>query len=290
MSRERALAAAFAEALGVDVPQVALEPVGGGCINQAAVCEVAGERWFVKWNDRPLAGQFAAEAAGLAALAAAESGLVVPSVLVHSDVPGAAFLVLGYLERGARGPRFDEALGQGLAALHRSSAPEFGFALDGYCGATPQPNARCASWLEFYRERRLGHQLTLARAAGFPSEGFRAGQRLLARLEAWIEDDEPPALIHGDLWSGNLYPCAGGRPGLVDPAAYYGHREAELGMMTLFGGFSQRVFAAYDEAFPLAAGWRERLGLYELYHVLNHFNLFGGGYASQAESLIRRYL
>lgn len=290
MSRERALRAAFAEALGESVADVDLSGVAGGCINQAATCEVTGQTWFVKWNDRPLTDQFAAEAAGLRALAEADCGLRIPRVLAHSDVPGAAFLILEHLPRGSRGPGFDEALGQGMAALHRAtSGSGFGFACEGYCGATPQPNGWLTDWVEFYRERRLGHQLDLARARGFPAEAYRTGQRLLERLPEWIADDEPPALIHGDLWSGNLYVAEDG-PALIDPAAYYGHREAELGMMSLFGGFSARVYAAYEEAYPLRAGWRERQGLYELYHVLNHFNLFGGGYGGQAARIMQRYV
>ena len=289
MSREHALRAAFAEALGESVAGVDLSGVAGGCINQAATCEVAGRTWFVKWNDHPLADQFAAEAAGLQALAEADCGLKIPQVLAHSDERGAAFLILEHLPRGSRGPGFDEALGQGLAALHRTTSERgFGFACEGYCGATPQPNGWLAGWVDFYRERRLGHQLELARARGFPADAYRAGQRLLERLPEWIADDEPPALIHGDLWSGNLYVAEDG-PALIDPAAYYGHREAELGMMSLFGGFSARVYAAYEEAHPLREGWRERQGLYELYHVLNHFNLFGGSYGCQAARLITRY-
>ncbi|MCA8924115.1 MAG: fructosamine kinase family protein [Planctomycetes bacterium] len=287
--RDAALRAAFAAALEVPVATLELRPLSGGCINQAARCEVAGTSWFVKWNDRPLPGQFAAEAAGLAALADVQEALRIPRVLASSDEPGAAFLILEHLEPGSRGAGFDEALGRGLAALHRASAEAFGFACDGYCGATPQPNGWLPRWTDFYRERRLAHQLALARAAGFPADAFRAGQALLERLPEWLDDEEPPALIHGDLWSGNLYVGAGGQPALIDPAAYYGHREAELGMMSLFGGFSQRVFAAYAEAYPLRDGWRERLGLYELYHVLNHFNLFGGSYGGQAARLIQRY-
>lgn len=285
MSRGDAVREAFAAALGIPTPDLDLSAVGGGSINDAATCEVAGRTWFVKWNDRPLPDQFAAEAAGLAALAGADA-LRIPEVLAHSDEPGATFLILEHLPPGRRSPGFDEALGRGLATLHRATTDRFGFHVDGYCGATPQPNGWMDDWVEFYRERRLRHQLDLARGRGFPDDAYRTGLDLLERLPARIADDEPPALIHGDLWSGNLYVADRG-PALVDPAAYYGHREAELGMMSLFGGFSARVWDAYDEAYPLREGWRERLGLYELYHVLNHFNLFGGSYGGQAARLMR---
>ncbi|MGE0712689.1 MAG: fructosamine kinase family protein [Planctomycetota bacterium] len=293
MSREEEVARGLAEALGVPVPVLSFEGAGGGgSINQTATVEVAGARWFVKWNDRPLPAQFAAEAAGLAALRAAESGLVVPAPIAWSDAgPGRSFLALEHLPPGRRQAGFDEALGRGLAALHRvSDARGFGFEGDGYCGATPQPNAWLGDWVEFYRERRLGHQLRLAAQRGAGAALLRAGERLCARLGELLGEPEPSALIHGDLWSGNLHTAPDGRPGLIDPAAYFGHREAELGMMVLFGGLSERVFRAYDEASPLQPGWRERLDLYTLYHVLNHYNLFGGGYAAQAEQLMRPYL
>lgn len=268
--------------------QVAFAGAGGGCINAAATVDVDGETYFVKWNDRPLAGQFAAEAAGLQALRESGSPLVVPKTIAFGDDgPGRSFLILEHLPPGRRMNGFDEALGRGLAALHRTSSEQgFGFDLDGYCGATPQPNGWLEAWPAFYAEHRIGHQLALARDKGLPADGVRAGERLCARFDELLGDPEPPALIHGDLWSGNLHVAPDGRPGLIDPAAYYGHREAELGMMALFGGFGQRVYDAYEEAWPLQSGWRERLDLYSLYHVLNHYNLFGGGYGAQALRII----
>lgn len=292
MSREDRLRDDLEEALGCSVSELSLEPMGGGCINEARRLVVDGERFFVKWNDHPNPRQFEAEAKGLRALAAADSGLVIPEPVVWSDdLEAGGYLVLEYLETGARGPDFDEELGHGLAALHRSSTDEgFGFALDGYCGATPQPNGWMEEWPPFYAERRLGHLTRLARERGLDTRTVDALERLVARLDEWIHDDEAPALIHGDLWSGNLMSTAEGRPALIDPAAYYGHREAELGMMALFGGFRPRVWEAYQEARPLRPGWRQRLDLYQLYHVLNHFVLFGGGYAGQTASLARQYV
>ncbi len=291
--RAEALRTGLARALGVDPGPLALRPAGGGCINAAATTTAPGRALFVKWNDRPLPRQFEAEARGLEALRAA-GALAAPAPVAWSDAPGAAFLALEHVAPGPRAPGFDEALGRGLAALHRTSAPEgFGFALDGYCGATPQPNGWRPGWVAFFAERRLGHLVALARAAGLERDGVAALERVVARLDRLLAGADglegPSSLIHGDLWSGNLHVTPEGRPCLVDPAAYFGHREAELGMMRLFGGFGPRVWAAYQEAWPLAPGWDERLGLYELYHVLNHFVLFGGGYGAQAVRLARRY-
>ena len=291
MSRAGEVARVLGAALGRELSDLHLDPAGGGCINSAATTVVDGARYFVKWNDHPLPRQFEAEAAGLAALAASGSGLRVPRALAWSDAgPGRSFLAMELLATGRRAAGFDEALGRGLAELHRAtSARGFGFDLDGYCGATPQPNGWLAEWPAFYRERRLGHQLALARERGLPAADVQAGERLCARLDELLGDPEPPALIHGDLWSGNLLVTEDGRPALIDPAAYYGHREAELGMMILFGGFAERTYAAYDEASPLQPGWRERVDLYALYHVLNHFNLFGGSYGAQAGRMLRRW-
>ncbi len=290
MAQPELLRTAVREALGEDPGPIQLEAAGGGSINRAATFEACGRRWLVKWNARALPAQFAVEAAGLRALRAAHS-LQVPEPLAWRDGRD-AFLVMEYLPAGRRCRDFDGLLGEGLADLHRNSdARGFGFSADGYCGATPQPNGWLPNWLDFYRERRLGHQLRLAARAGFSAEGLRLGERLCGRLEELLGSsaEEAPALIHGDLWSGNLHVAPDGRPALIDPAAYYGHREAELGMMVLFGGFSSRVFEAYNAAWPLVEGWRQRLDIYTLYHVLNHFNLFGGGYASQALRMLRRY-
>jgi fructosamine-3-kinase len=283
----------IAAALGCASGELALRPAGGGCINQAALATAAGTTYFVKWNDGPLPRQFEAEAAGLAALAASGTPLAVPRPVAYDDGgPGRGFLILEYLPAGRRAAGFDAAFGRGLARLHRATdARGFGFALDGYCGATPQPNRWTARWLDFWREQRLGHQARLARANGLSPRDAARIDVLLDRLDDWIDDDgEPPALIHGDLWSGNLHVAPDGRPALIDPAAYFGHREAELGMMTLMGGFPRATYDAYHEAFPLRDGWRERNGLYELYHLLNHFNLFGGGYGAQAMAIVRRYV
>lgn len=289
--RAERLRAGLTLAFGHDVGALTLHGDGGGCINHATTLIVGERRVFVKWNDRPLPDQFHAEAAGLAALAAAGTPLRIPRVLAHDDGgPGQSFLALEALSPGPRAADFDVRFGHGLAALHRPrSDAGFGFPIDNYCGATPQHNAFLPRWLDFYRERRLLPQLARARQHGMAAVDSAILGRLVDRLDEWLAEDEPPALIHGDLWSGNLFASDSG-PALIDPAVSYAHREAELGMMVLFGGFPARVFEAYHEAAPLRDGFRERLPLYSLYHVLNHFNLFGGGYAEQAVRIARRFV
>ena len=247
----------------------------------------------MKWNFAPIPDQFDREAEGLDALRTSGAPLRIPRPIAwrQGDTHEAGFLVLEYLERGRPVPDYDERLGRGLALLHQATAAQFGFANDNYIGTTTQPNPWTDDWITFYREHRLRHQLHLAsKNRGVTNADFAAFERMLLRLDDLLATDpEPAALIHGDLWSGNQHVTHDGLPGLVDPAAYYGHREAELGMMNLFGGFSSRVWQAYDEAYPLQPGWRKRLPIYELYHVINHFNLFGGGYGAQAFSIVRQF-
>jgi fructosamine-3-kinase len=257
-------------------------PLGGG-LHAAVRLETTAGTFFAKWSDGGPADQFLAEAAGLQAMAAAGTGLTIPRVIAAAE-PGAipGFLVLEFLEPG---PADDEALGRGLAALHRSTQAHFGFPRTTYCGGTPQDNRPCDDWPEFYRERRLRPLLD---ALGV-SPGERAPfERLAGRLSELVASDEPPALIHGDLWSGNVLRTRRG-PALVDPSCAYAAREMEFGITTLFGGLSPRAWAAYEEAWPLAPGWRERNPLYQLYHLLNHALLFGGGYFAQAAAIARRF-
>jgi len=286
----QAVASALGHAFGGAVQIQAYRPLGGGSINRTEIIETTAGTFVLKSNHDARSGMFQAEADGLAALRSSGTSLVIPRVIAVHDAPP-AFLVLEYLDAGARVGDFDERLGRGLAELHRSTNARFGFWRDNYCGATTQPNSWTERWVEFYAVSRLGHQARLASAAGRLDRGERASiDRVINRLDDWI--DEPangPSLIHGDLWSGNLHRDSGGRPAIIDPATYFAHREAELGMMTLFGGFSQRVFDAYHETLPLEPGWRDRNAIYRLYHVMNHLNLFGGGYRSDVMAIVRRY-
>ncbi|MEB2311741.1 MAG: fructosamine kinase family protein [Sorangiineae bacterium] len=250
--------------------------LAGGDISEAFLVELAdGRRVFVKSLPSAAPSMFLAEARGLAWLAEARA-LRVPEVLaVGSEVP---FLALEYLEPGAPCAGFDEALGRGLAALHRAGAPRFGLEHPNFIGRLAQDNTPEPDWPTFYRARRLAplvRELDLARRDRF--------ERLFARLPELVGPAERPARLHGDLWSGNLHRAPEGEPCLIDPAAYGGHREVDLAMMRLFGGFSERVFDAYAEAYPLAAGHAERVPLYQLYPLLVHVGLFGAGYLGSVD-------
>jgi fructosamine-3-kinase len=279
------IAAAVEAAVGA--PVASARPVSGGDINRAfAVSLRDGRRLFVKSNGRAPAGMFGAEARGLAWLGEA-AALRVPGVVAV----GEAFLALELIEAAAPARDFDERLGRGLAALHLRGAPRFGLDHDNFIGRLPQDNAAVAgdTWVAFYRERRLEAQLRMAVDEGLASSRMRRGfDRLFDALSELVGPPEPPARLHGDLWGGNLLCDEKGAPCLCDPAVYGGHREIDLAMMSLFGGFGRRVFAAYDEAFPLADGHAERVAIYQLYPLMVHVNLFGGSYVGQVESLLDR--
>ncbi|MDA3959327.1 MAG: fructosamine kinase family protein [Planctomycetota bacterium] len=260
--------------------------VSGGCINDTRVLRTdAGSTVFCKHNPAAPAALFAAEAAGLQALAIAGAPRV-PEVYAVDD----HFLLLEYLPPGPRRADYWACFGRALAALHAQGDEHFGFAVDTYCGDTRQPNAACPDGYAFYAQQRFGFQAQLARTAGLI--GAREHQRIerfAERLSDWVPV-QSPALIHGDLWSGNAHTTSDGAPALIDPAAYYGWPEAELAMTCLFGGFAPDFYAAYEEAAPIAADWRTRVDLHNVYHLLNHANIFGGAYTGQALAVIQRYL
>ncbi len=257
--------------------------VSGGDINEAHEVQLAdGRRVFVKSNRDAPARMFEAEARGLDWLGQA-GALRVPEVIAR----GPSFLALEHLRPGRRRPDFDERLGRGLAALHRASAPSFGLDHDNFIGRLPQANQPLPTWPELYRERRLLPQLRLATDGRRASPTMRREfARLLPRLEDLVGPPEPPARLHGDLWGGNVMVDEQGMPCLIDPAVYGGHREVDLAMMQLFGGFGPRVFSAYHEAFPLAPGHEKRVSLYQLYFLMVHVNLFGGAYVASVEQAL----
>jgi len=263
--------------------------VGGGSINEAHRLEGAdGACYFLKLNEARLLPMFAAEAAGLEAIAATNT-MRVPRAIAHGKSNGQSYLVLEYLELSSRGDTGQ--LGEQLAALHRCTANRFGFSQDNFIGTTPQPNTWKADWIDFWREHRLGFQLHLAAKNGHRGELQRLGEKLMDALPAFFAGYIPQSsLLHGDLWSGNHAFLADGTPTIFDPAVYYGDRECDLAMTELFGGYPPEFYAAYRAAYPLDAGYAVRKDLYNLYHVLNHANLFGGGYAQQAERMMRQLL
>ena len=283
---------AVSRALGADVASASA--IGGGDINEAFRVSLSdGRDVFVKTNARAPRTMFPAEAKGLAWLAAA-GAIRTPTVLAVSseeDPAPAQFLALELIEPGRRVSGFDEELGRSLAALHRHGAPSFGLDHDNFIGRLPQENAGSDDWPTFYRERRLFPQLRMADERGLASNAMKRGfDALFARLDALVGDPEPPARLHGDLWGGNLHVGEDGRPCLIDPAVYGGHREIDLAMMQLFGGFGPRVFDAYDEAYPLGTGWRDRTPLYQLYFLMVHVNLFGSSYVGSAERALEAML
>jgi len=265
--------------------------VGGGSINRADVLSGEdGRRFFVKRNQAALLSMFEAEADGLQAMAETNS-VRVPRPTCHGSDGTQAWLVMEYIPSGAASPGSAAALGRQLAAMHRSTRPQFGWHRDNTIGSTPQHNAERPDWVSFWRDRRLGFQLRLAADNGHRGALQRDGERLLGRVDQLLSGHQPvPSLLHGDLWSGNAGTDADGRPLIFDPACYYGDREADIAMTELFGGFAPAFHAAYREAWPLDDGYPLRRTLYNLYHILNHANLFGGGYSAQAMGMIQSLL
>jgi fructosamine-3-kinase len=260
--------------LQVDLGIEQAEPVAGGCIHDCYRIRTGPEEKFLKTNSGDYADAFAAEADGLAALRT--SGMRAPEPLGHGVAAGRAWLLLEYLD--LNGKRDFAALGRMLAAAHRRCGPRFGWQRDNHIGATPQQNGWSDDWGQFWIKQRIRPQLELAKHNGFA---------LAFPDSSLLEEHAPlPSLLHGDLWSGNVGFTPGG-PVVFDPAVYYGDREADLAMTELFGGFPQAFYRAYNEAWPLEEGYQRRKHLYNLYHLLNHLNLFGGGYLQQVTATLR---
>jgi len=277
-------------AAAVGSPVADMTPVAGGDINRALRATLEdGRQIFVKYRRGAKAEMYEAEADGLAWLGRAETFRVPGAVAVGRAE--SAFLALEWLPFAPAAAQGHERFGQSLAGLHRAGAEGFGYSRDNYIGSLEQPNESAESWAEFYGARRLEPMARKAAAAGgIDEKTLLAVDSLLARLPELVGPEEPPARLHGDLWSGNAAFLADGSPCVIDPAVYGGHREVDLAMMQLFGGFEQRCFAAYDEVFPLAPGWQERVPLYQLYPLLVHAVLFGGAYGATAATIINRYL
>lgn len=287
------LAAHLTQHLGRVVEVRHADPVGGGSINDAYCLNTSAGRWFVKVNaaDRS-PSMFTAEADGLLRLGATEA-VRVPAVIATGEVRAEgrdeSYILMEWVEQGLRTAAFWETFGRALAALHRHAAATFGLEVDNYIGTLPQVNTPEGDWPTFFIRHRLEPQLRMARDRKRVEAGmaFRF-ERLFHQLDR-LFPAEPPALLHGDLWGGNHLCDAGGRPVLIDPAVYHGHREMDIAMTRLFGGFDPAFLTAYQEEWPLEAGWEERLDVCNLYPLLVHVNLFGGGYVAQVEAVLRRF-
>jgi fructosamine-3-kinase len=282
------LTRAVSAALGSDV--VSATRARGGDINEAYDVTLAdGRRVFVKTNANADRRMFGCEARGLEWLRAADA-IRVPIALAASENE-TPFLVLERIASAAPALDFDEQLGHRLALLHRAGGTRFGFDEPNFIADLPQDNTPADSWPEFYVTRRLAPQLrTAIDRRGAPTRWTREFDRLFARMTELAGPPEPPARLHGDLWGGNVLADEQGAPCLIDPAVYGGHREVDLAMLRLFGGASARCIAAYDETWPLAPGHADRVRLYQLYPLLVHVNLFGGGYVQSVQSALRAYL
>jgi len=264
--------------------------IGGGCINQAYHLEGETQDYFIKLNQSHYSDMFEAEVAGLTALAQSKT-LRVPLPLCCGKTETHSYLVMEYLSLNGKNNRSSQLLGEQLAMMHQTTQAQFGWYRDNYIGSTAQINTLDNDWGNFWQQHRLGFQLALAARHGYMGQLQRDGERLLADLHAFFTNYHPkPALLHGDLWSGNYATDEQGQVVIFDPAIYYGDREADIAMTELFGGFGHDFYAAYNKTSALDVGYQTRKTLYNLYHILNHLNLFGGGYLAQSERMISQLL
>jgi protein-ribulosamine 3-kinase len=262
----------------------------GGCINNGGRLATSAGNYFIKWNNRKkFPGMFNAESKGLKLLAETRT-LYIPQVLLQGEAGDHQFIVLEFVEEKPKRKDYWETLGEGLSEMHRKTCPTFGLDHDNYIGSLPQMNQPSSNWIEFFINNRLNAQLQLALIDNkIDRKTANDFQTVFKKLPSLLPG-EVPALLHGDLWSGNLIVNEMGEPCLIDPAVYYGHREAEIAFTTLFGGFSEKFYESYHASYPLSSGFEQRRNLYNLYPLLVHVNLFGGGYVSQVVSILRAFV
>jgi protein-ribulosamine 3-kinase len=264
-------------------------PASGGCINNGGVIDTDSGKYFIKWND---SGAFPKmmekEARGLELLASSES-LKVPRVIMHGTSVSFQYLVLECIESKPRKSNYWKTFGEQLATLHLYSSPIFGLDHDNYIGSLHQKNTEGNTWVEFFIELRLKVQIALAKEKGLMSAAIEKDFDVLFNKLPGLIHDEKPSLLHGDLWGGNIMVDNSGEPCVIDPAVYFGNREVDLAMTTLFGGFDMKYLNSYNEVYPLVPGHEERLELYKLYPLLVHVNLFGAGYLSQVSSILKQF-
>lgn len=264
------------------------EALSGGCINNAYKVSDGQTSYFVKTNDIKHGDMFKTEAISLDEIQTADC-ICVPTPICYGLSNNMSYLVLEYLK--LNGNVNSVLFGQQLAAMHKISSPSYGWRLDNTIGSTPQYNQPTDNWLAFWRDQRLLPQLQLAEKNGFAGALFPATDRLLCEFHHLFNSYTPlPSMLHGDLWGGNAASLSNGTPVIFDPAFYYGDREADIAMTHLFGGFDRNFYAAYNEAWPLDDGFHTRKTFYNLYHIINHLNLFGSSYLGQAVSMTEQIL
>lgn len=266
-----------------------IESLGGGCINQVSkITDDKGNRWLLKENSPSLLDMFIAEAQGLEEIKQSKS-IRVPDVICYGETSNKSYLVLEYITLSEASGNHKTA--EKLALMHQCQSPTFGWYRDNTIGTTPQNNQPTDSWISFWQEQRLLAQLNLALTNAYPKKAYDDGIKLVEKIALFFDTYQPiPSLLHGDLWGGNHAFDSNNQAVIFDPAVYYGDRETDIAMTELFGGFDASFYARYNECFQLDEGYAVRKTLYNLYHTLNHYNLFGGGYASQAANMTRRLL
>ncbi len=265
--------------------------LSGGCVNQATQLKTNVGNLFLKWNSNGNKDLFEQEAYSLEELNKYPNEfLTFPKPLLWSKISTSqGYLLTSYIEQGYH-TQSDEQLGRGLARLHLNHAKQFGFKHNNYCGDTIQNNENSNSWIQFYKENRLEFLIhKIRQKTGWTTKEENTIDQFLKRIQNLLPSDSKPALVHGDLWSGN-YLFTNAQPALIDPCVSYSDYEFEFGILMLFGGFSQRFFAAYNEINPFRSDWQQRNNIYQLYHLLNHYYMFGGGYKSQSLEVMKAYL
>ena len=268
---------------------ISFSSIAGGCINHGGKLSTNAGDFFLKWNDASrYPGMFEAEKKGLNILR--ETNTVhVPDVFLNSEIESWQFIVMEFVNSRTPSKGYWEKLGTGLAALHKHSSSYFGLDHDNYIGSLKQRNTCTKKWIEFFIQHRLSPQLKMLRDSNRVDENFiSTAEKIYPKLSNLIPE-EPSALLHGDLWSGNVIINSKGAPSIIDPAVYYGHREAEIAFTRLFGGFEKSFYEAYGHHFPLTAAFEQRIGLYNLYPLLVHANIFGQNYLSRVRSIIAKY-
>ena len=288
----REIADAISQSIGEKFEVIDRKSISGGCINQAYLISTDRDQtYFIKLNQPSLVEMFAAEARGLLEMAVTQT-IKVPVPIDWGKISSHSYLVLEYLNLTDRAtPQTWAEMGQKLAMMHRyqiTNQPKFGWAVNNTIGSTPQLNTWENDWTTFFKNHRIGYQFQLAQRKG---GNFPRATELLAAIPQILANHHPqPALVHGDLWAGNASFLTTGKPIIFDPATYWGDREVDLAMTQLFGGFPAAFYQGYEQTYPLEPGYDRRQILYNLYHLLNHYNLFGGSYQSQVNSAIDRLL